>query len=1114
MSTLKELFDSNLSSRTELVNKADQDSKASEARVAVQNAITLQKLIDKLGPDADTKSNVKLFQETNKQTLANKRLVEKLDSMDDPDELLRLAANPKPFMNTLEAEEARDVVKGSLELLAQNENYTGMVDYVLDIANATNDPYFTAKGQGITDYVQELLKPRELTEEEQKNPELAANPPLIDDNIKAFKGFTEEFTRRNAAAGMNGIRVSQKFEELIRGGVYPETALINDDPKLPRKLGTQMMFNQTPVGKTLRAFDGAFRLINGGIRTNVTVDGQDAGTYFDGKRQLAVQQQLKQNFPERLNKLEAKLEAGDDLAMGEGLLDIINPPSEQNDIDGFTLRSGAVPQGQSPFASVPAAHTKYLDMPEGLLLFAEQIEKDRLTRKKSADRELQSFGSYAKPLADELDAIKPEVPSAAYSAMRQELENFQKVGQAGYKYLGKINEQVGAALKESQPVTLNQANNALSRLKDAATDYAKENPEFAEKINAFDWEQRQRFRAAYAMPKQEASLDFIAKVKKHRGIEESFDPERYYATSMAGIPDKFQAAQKKFNDGKLWLRGSSAYDEVGKAMEELGKRLDRMKQDESSIRTTGRSESLESQRIMKANAEAVQEQLKVLKEKTAAYYKHKITDGRSQWKKGTNKNADSRIEAVQGLDDFAAELGVLIGNRINMSSKNIRNELESRTPDYDTWCELYPKNVDAYKKAGEPVPDGLGEYEKNVSGIRQLNNNMISLSGGMDVLGYEDEAFRNFVTSAGMVNHLLFDKELLDKNKVTSDEWKKGMEEHLPKMCSWLREGDNFCHLMEAADRNDEKLGKEPTSGKQIVDAMNAMNKLFKTGLPVKSLEKKYDFYKGKKAFKETAVDAYARGMYEYKLEQTIKANKWTPEQIQEVRDTNKYELVKDTAENKKIKEVIGKSQLINDFMATIKDTKSLDRMNAFAQKNNGADLYGYINQEKFRPADLNKQIEDAQKRIKNEWALLNPAGDPNAQKDAAKPEEQYPDKEKLRNDYAIIMTAHVAKSSMKEAEEKGKAVDPLTGGEFDHLVESMKRKNFFNAMMDLRSEKELYKNAVTGNGKNMNIDSVKALKQKKEIEKMEAIKAENLRKQQELNKNKPGAEMDGGKKK
>ncbi len=1054
MATLKEQLALNAKTTADNVAKTDDRKEKQElAQVGLIQAIALQMLIDEVGENADFETHSAKFKELSEEIIPKDELImNKVYPMKDPVQMLNHTQNPRELGDHVKLiNETRDDIKKNLKERADKGDYKGMVDYALQIGTECGkepDADMTAIRIGsITAYFTDLSRPRELTEEELKNPSFT--PPIPDKDAAVIKGFVEEFTSRMVKHSMEGIKVTQKLEEDIRSGKYKETLLVNDDPRIPRKLAEQMMFNQTEVGQTLRVFEVVAESAYNANMGSGLIDGQPIATYFGEARRIAVDKQLAKDFPELYQKLPK-----DKGEKGEKLDGFYRPPRESLDIEGFTLKTGILPKGASPFAKVPPTHAKYLNMSVAELLMEEAKAKGRHILEENGNETLKAFASSGKALEDALKAAKPKKPSQAYKNVELELENLKKIGQVGYKISGPINDPEDGTYQKTDGMAPKYIKNYFSRMKDVVKEYAKENPSFNEKFEAFRWAQKQRFHNELNLPKGDASLSFIQKVKKVRNIEESYSLEYAYRDARMSYDEKMNTAKWKYNNAKLRLRGSNEYKEVGDALSQLEDLTMKMAEKETRFQTARTLNSAESQRALMEDAKAIQAQIKILREKTAAYYMHKAKDG--QWRENTNANADRRIDAVKAVDEVAETLSRMMDIKVEACKETIRKDLEARTPDYAIWSELYPKPVEDYKANGEPVPDGVEAFENDVKKMKNLGPNSIFMNTAMEAIGYLDEEYRSFSESIGKLTRCLVSRKELDGYNISEQEFTSALTYHLQMMCDWLTKGDNFNHLMEAADYYDQMVKKkENTTKSSIVESLETINKVFKTKIPAKEMANNYEskkqFEKQKKEFIEQAVDIYARHIQEYKIDQYLKAHpNFTKEQIKEVHEMNDYDVVKDTQENKTYMENVRKSPLFTDFMKTIKGSNSLQYAKDMIGDNNGKELYDYINNEKFRAVDLDKQLADAQQRIKG---AKNPDSN------------EYPDKDTLRSDYAIITTAHLMKDVIRSNQ-----ISPnqLTVKSFEHFTESMMRKESFKEMMKQCSNEQLYTNAVKGNGKEL----------------------------------------------
>ena len=1100
MASLKERLDDTLKRFTNNVNNAlnndeltkeQQMQKAkNEARAGLIYSIVYQKLIDEFGAEADPNKYTKKFTEVDQKVRKDELLMSEIENhveKGSPQDILKLAENPAEYLKSVEekrpAFEESKAVRSYLDLLAFNNNYKQMTEYCLEQCSNPEDPLYQAKVDGISSFFRNLTavpKDPKLQEE---------NSGLLEDNLQVFQGFAKEFSRLNAEAAVDGIQFGRKIEQKIRNEGFTETALITEDEKLPRKLGNQIVLNQTGNGRKLRLFDSVFRAISSGVAQQneqydtVSVGEERADKFLANTRLAAAEQSYRKEFPEAGEQLDNQNRT----MQNEDLLDMLNPPAADQNIDGYVIKSKPVKKNESLFAAVNQEHQQIMRMSEDALLLAEQLEKDKLQKSVDARKTLAGLAPLGKKLADEMDAMGDAFKdSPEHRNLRAELNNFQNFGKIGFKYKGSAqNPQEGAYIQED-PLNPNTAKIALNRLNQAANEYAKKNPAFAGKVNRFVWEQQQNYRSELSANATTEKLKLLQKSKQLKNLEnETLSPEKDYLHNMNQAFDHFAEAKKKYDDGKLrFHRGSPEYKQIDGVLTELGKRMKELTEAEDLLGKQ-RLNDEERQRILKSKAEAVQEQIKVLKEKNREYYAHKLKDG--QWKKGTNQRADQRIEAVQGLDDFANSLEATISKKINMTEKIIRKELETRDPDYDIWVELYPKSVSKYEAANEHVPDGMQKFESSVNDMREFHSCVNQLGEQMKKLGYSKD-FEAISEITSKMDNCLCDKSLLDEKNITKEQWNETMVDNRTKLRECFANNGVYHHLMEAADAYDKQMGT--LTHETLVSSLNTMNKVLKSTVPVKRLEEEYKFYSEKKRFAEMAADIYARHEYDRQIEEYLKKNsQYSPAEVQSVREQNTWQEYGQTEKGRAFRENLRNSDRFQGFMNSITNAESLEAMQIKGGANNGVSLYQYISE---GSVDLTKQLEDAQNRLKTEQQALG--------------EGVYPDKEQFRNDYATIMTVLKIQDN---AEKQGVDISTLTANDFESAKQAMLRRKDFNEMMNSVSGGTLFEKATAGNGREMNILAQKAKDRLQDKKNAQELREQRRRqKMEQLNKAVKGIEF------
>ena len=145
--------------------------------------------------------------------------------------------------------------------------------------------------------------------------------------------------------------------------------------------------------------------------------------------------------------------------------------------------------------------------------------------------------------------------------------------------------------------------------------------------------------------KDKDELKEVRKTKKSRGIEQSLTAEQYFAAAGNKSLDMLSEANAKYASSILTLRGSSEYDKVGEALNDLSKSYKKLLEMEiERERTGGFSEksNLEYQKAMKE----VRKNLELVSNNGKKYFAHKNSKGITS--ENATGNDRSRIEAVQG----------------------------------------------------------------------------------------------------------------------------------------------------------------------------------------------------------------------------------------------------------------------------------------------------------------------------------------------------------------------------------------------------------------------------------------------------------------------------------
>ena len=705
--------------RREVENVMHSDEeKLNMSRRALVKALAYDKLAETYGANANFEEHSmefdKIYNEIPNDPL-NRDLIGKQKNVD---KIFQLADDTKLFAEKYNARkpgfEAENEVKENLRKLADKNDFKGMLDYCCSFQSQhETDPLHENKTYAIQSYFEDL------TENKTKKPvELGKR------NAEILKGFYEEYAKQSAQNAIDVKDKTKEIEQKIKNGAYAQTKYVDDDPRAIHKLADGIAHYQTAEG--LRKFEldyvfnSALRGMPDGVgRKDVLIDGKTAKSYWTDRRLEVTKEQLQQKRPEYLQEIE-KLHGDERRTF---IYDQLNMGDKRREVKGYTLKQGIIPEGESPFESIPKNYADLEKMTNDEILREEQKIRDYKSISEKGQKAIGYMAAEVKPLADELDrmmkatieketerimkekAANPDadaeipMPSKEYLELRAELENFQKFGTTKFKLSGPVLYDEGVHPKDENKLNSTVSRKALSRLEEAAKGYAKENPEFAEKVNAFVWEKRQQHATFLNPPYPKYSEKEIGKIKEMRGIsKKTLKPDEVYAEKMKTAAADHQAAAAAYKNAKLTLRGSKEFNNIGKAMEDLEDRLARQIQLEKMHRSANEANTVNVRATMQQGIQNVLDELNKLKACNAAYYAHKVKDG--QWKKGTNENADKRIEAVQKIDAYADKM-----------IETFQNKLESIKPvDLNKKVDEAQKRLSASKN--KLAPDSYPNKEQ------------------------------------------------------------------------------------------------------------------------------------------------------------------------------------------------------------------------------------------------------------------------------------------------------------------------------------------------------------------------------------------------------------------
>ena len=233
---------------------------------------------------------------------------------------------------------------------------------------------------------------------------------------------------------------------------------------------------------------------------------------------------------------------------------------------------------------------------------------------------------------------------------------------------------------------------------------------------------------------------------------------------------------------------------------------------------------------------------------------------------------------------------------------------------------------------------------------------------------------------------------------------------------------------------------------KEELESLNAENDALRLSCKAKEQEIKEltAFRKAKEEFTELAANTWLKAKFDDTLaEHFAQHTEYTPEQIQNIKDTTSFEDYK----NETKAQVLGNEQF-KRFIDSIKDKQTLERMSSLAQ-GDGRGLYDSINTFAYNSNEklsfLDEKIKAAQKSI-----------------DELSDNGRSINDQALKNDYAVIATAYYYKLAKKTG------ADEINDAAFNRKLEEIKGSKILSDMIVQDKGKTLYDQATADKGQNL----------------------------------------------
>ena len=546
--------------------------------------------------------------------------------------------------------------------LKNSKDYKKFVDRIETLFSNDSDPLYDSYQSAVNACIDRSISFKGADKE-------------LDDDAKEFIiGVSDELSRRTAENCMAVRQAELQMRQRVRNGEFPETRLINDNGKLLDKIAYDLTQYQTDAGRKMDVYSQLNEVFVRCTTTSTsvdkgTIDGKTARDYVKDKLLNTIKDTYEKNHPEFLEGMDKHPEGASAFIREQYFY------QPRKNREGFVYKNKLAKEGESYFEGMPKFHKKLLDMtPEEFLKF-ENEELRKRTIDAEASEKFKGISGKADYLIREMEAENDEVKQTdIYKKMYDELKNFQNLGTKDFITVGSVGDKRTAKRGDLSRPTVKMA---LSRLKDAAEEYKKYDPDFANKIKGFIWERNIEYKKYLENdPLLENDFKLVEKAKNVREeirtakFDEYADITKRQA-DFGGENGKIKKLTDKYNKAKVIL-GKKEFDRVGEMLGRVAKSFETMEKAEKLRDSKNKQEDANANNALRKEIEKVIENLELLKEATGKYFEHKKNDG--QWI-GNNKNANKRIAAVKDIDEFADTFIEMMKTKSDILDKMIKGKL-------------------------------------------------------------------------------------------------------------------------------------------------------------------------------------------------------------------------------------------------------------------------------------------------------------------------------------------------------------------------------------------------------------------------------------------------------
>lgn len=484
---------------------------------------------------------------------------------------------------------------------------------------------------------------------------------LTPESVQIIKAISNEFADRHTSMVLDAMKKSEKMTEKLANANIPEIELLKDDPKFMRKLGEKLVRYQDPVGRkitnnfmAIKVFGMSMQMLSS---ESFNIDGKNAPGYPADTVFNSLYEELKKTGSKLVNPKnnDEKMDYEETIS---GWIGESSP-----DLNGFVVKEGIIPEGESVFYKVPELHKNISKMTDYQISVKEFSMREQQNRSDELKNQtIINMKEEANQLIREMNSLNPKPQETdAYRDFKDSLINITRLGTPEF-IIRKSGNSANPICYKTEKTGKIQLVQGCLLVKNAVANYNKElqNKEkegikpdknilqFAKKIETFAWEKNINV-SKIPDAIDEKTFALFQKAKSARGIKDAEITERLRVNVKEDpFTKEVQKAMKEYMQSAKLHRCSSEFKKVEKEMDAFLVKYNKMLQIEKEMHDYKKPYEPEcNKKLLKATLDVQKAAAKVRKANND-YFIHKQKD--KHWGTDAPEYSQKRISAVKGLD--------------------------------------------------------------------------------------------------------------------------------------------------------------------------------------------------------------------------------------------------------------------------------------------------------------------------------------------------------------------------------------------------------------------------------------------------------------------------------